>query len=1639
MSGLHEILEEFRDAALSKRDLGDRFERLFAGFLVTEPIFKERFSNVWLWSEWPGRGKKTDTGIDLVAEERYGGGYCAIQCKFFAPGRKIEKADLDSFFATSGKDPRFTSRIVVSTTDHWSKHAEDLLDDPKVQTQRIRLQDLDGSAIDWSQFSLKRPDKMKLRPRHSLRDHQKAALDQVLGGLRTADRGRLIMACGTGKTFTALRIAERFAAGARISKDSPPSHGRILFLVPSIALLGQALSEWSAHAEHPMVAFAVCSDTAVGKKVRKGEDTAEIRLHDLPFPATTDPKILAKQLGKLGDSKKLSVIFSTYQSLATIHEAQKRHGAPEFDLAICDEAHRTTGVTLAEDESHFVRIHDANYVRARKRLYMTATPRIYMDSAKTKAAEASAELASMDDPAIFGEELHRLGFGEAIEKELLSDYKVLVLAVDERYVSRTFQQELAAHSKKTGKAFDDLFSDYVKITGCWNGLGKRMAAGEDDLLGGDTAPMRRAVAFARSIAASKQVQDLFSRIVERYIEEAPDSQRGQLLRCEVDHVDGTMNALERARRLEWLKEETPPDSPACRILTNARCLSEGVDVPALDAVLFLNPRNSVVDVVQAVGRVMRRAEGKKYGYIVLPIGVPADTPPEQALQDNERYKVIWQVLQALRSHDERLEATINAIDLSGKSSGDPDGRISIIGVGAGPGEDLGDADPLPTPPTQILLPFPNLEAWRDAIFAKIVLRCGDRRYWESWAKDVAQIAQRQIEHIESLLASPKSPARGAFESFLTGLRTSLNPAVTAKEAVEMLAQHLITRPVFDALFEDYAFAEHNPVSQSMQKMLDVLDEHGLGREAASLEKFYESVRRRASQIHTPEARQRVIVELYDKFFRTAFPRMADRLGIVYTPVEIVDFILKSVDDTLRSEFRESLASQGVQVLDPFTGTGTFIVRLLQGGFVGGEDLPRKYAQELHANEIVLLAYYIAAVNIEAAYHDALAATGQPASYTPFEGIVLTDTFQLTEGKDAIDDPVFQSNNARARRQNAADIRVVVGNPPYSAQQESENDANKNLKYPALDERIRTTYATRSNAGLLKNLYDSYIRAIRWASDRVKERGIVCFVTNGSFIDANNMDGLRLTLAEEFSRVYVFNLRGNARTQGEQRRKEAGSVFGAGTRTPVAITLLVKNPDQPSDRRIRYHDIGDYLSREEKLATVRAAGSVSSLSWTELHPNKHGDWINVRDPAFAKFIPLGDKESDRGLRIFETYSQGVLTARDAWAYNFSAERLTANMAQMIESYNAAVEHYHKLVKGRPRAEWPAPEAVVDRDPRKISWSSTLLPNVGRGRRAVFSAKAVTPALYRPFQKQWLYFDPMMNDRLAQWTAFCPDPRALNRFISATGIGASKDFSALVSDVPPNYHALDTGQHFPLYYYEDAPANSSGNLFDGTGSSRWTRRDAITDDALALFRSTYAATNGAAIGKEDLFYYVYGVLHSSEYKSRFEADLKKQIPRIPLAKDFWSFSKAGRELAHWHLNYETVEPYPLQATGHLELGGTSDLYRVQRMTWARKRVDGKLVDDKTTLVYNSKIGLSGIPRETFEYVVNGKPAIEWVLERYQVTVDKDSGIVNDPNDWATEHGDPEYIFNLVRRVVRVSVETVRIVKELPALEELPGPLG
>jgi predicted helicase len=913
-----------------------------------------------------------------------------------------------------------------------------------------------------------------------------------------------------------------------------------------------------------------------------------------------------------------------------------------------------------------------------------------------------------------------------------------------------------------------------------------------------------------------------------------------------------------------------------------------------------------------------------------------------------------------------------------------------------------------------LVPIEDIE---QAVYAAIPKKLGDREYWSEWAKDVARIAERLEARIRDLLT--KREAERAFNAYLKGLRKNINPSISEEEAIDMLVQHVITRPVFDALFEGHAFTRDNPISQAMQRIIDVLDKHEVDAEVEGLEKFYDNVRERVSLAKSDKSRQDVIKNLYDTFFNNAFPKMAERLGIVYTPVEAVDFIVHSVDAALRRHFKASISDRGVQIIDPFTGTGTFLVRLLQSGLIRPEDLLHKYQHELHANEIVLLAYYIAAVNIESAFH---AKAGQ---YLPFEGIVLTDTFQINESDQGdIEGGFSKENTERVERQKRQPIRVVMGNPPYSVGQENANDNNQNQKYPRLDDRIAKTYAAQSTATNKNSLYASEIKALRWASDRIQNEGVVAFVTNGSFIDGNTADGLRKCLTQEFSHLYVFNLRGNARTQGEQRRMEAGNVFDAGSRNTVAIVVLVKDPAHQGECVLNYHDIGDYLDREEKLARIAEFGSIEAVPWQRLQPNEAGDWINQRNPEFEGFVALGDKGDKDATTIFETYSGGVKTNRDDWVYNFSRQALEANMRRMIDNYNAEVDRYAAACAGQPQKT--NVDDVVDSDPRRIKWSRGLKADAERGKKYVFEPDSVVPSMYRPFTKAWAYFNRRFNDMVYQMPRLFPTPRHPNLAISVTGAGVNKDFTALIVDAIPDVQLLANGQCFPLYVYEKATDGGPryGELFGAEqaqpDADGYVRRDAITDAALADYRAAYG---DESITKEDLFYHVYGVLHAPDYRAKFAADLRKMLPRIPrpaTAEDFWAFSKAGRELARLHLNYETIEPYPLQEV----ITSTVEDWRVVKMRYPSKT-------DKTQIIYNGHLTLKGIPPEALEYVVNGKPAIEWVMERYQLTTDKDSGIRNDPNDWCAEHGNPRYIVDLVKRVVRVSVETVRIVNGLPSL--------
>lgn len=1578
---IHHILDELAGAATDNRDKGGKFERLIKAYFLADPLYVSRFSDVWLWNEWPDRKGKADTGIDLVAKERDTGALVAIQCKFYAPSYTLQKGDIDSFFTASGKSP-FASRLIVSTTDKWSKHAEDALEAQQIPCARLRVADLEDSAVDWSKFSLAKPDHVVLRTKKKPFKHQQAALKAVRDGFQKHERGKLIMACGTGKTLTSLKIVEQ----------ETPSDGLVLFLVPSISLLSQTLKEWTAQATNEIRAFAVCSDTKVG---RHSEDIA---VHDLAFPATTDAKRLGHALAARpkGDTRR-TVIFSTYQSIDVISQAQKKHGVGEFDLIVCDEAHRTTGVTLVDDdESAFVRVHKNEFLAAKRRLYMTATPKIYADESKTKADEAGAEIASMDDEALFGPEFHRLGFGDAVAQGLLADYKVMVLAVDEKSVTATFQSQLADKNKELN------LDDVVKIVGCWNGLSKRLAAVEGDNTAQlDPHPMRRAVAFAKDIKASKHLAQLFPEVVDQYIDGHNDE---DLLRCEVEHVDGTYNVLLRNQKLDWLKEDTKGNT--CRILSNARCLSEGVDVPALDAVLFLNPRDSVVDVVQSVGRVMRRAEGKEYGYIILPIGVPADLTPEEALKDNKKYKVVWQVLQALRAHDDRFNALVNKIELNKDPGG---GKINVIGVGGGKPGTEGEGKGGGQVGQQMGFAFPHLDEWRNAIFAKIVQKVGTRKYLEQWAGRVADIAQRHIDRITLLLTDPESKASKAFDKFLKGLHKNINPSITKEDAIEMLAQHLITKPVFEALFENYKFSQSNPVSVSMDKVLKVLDSQALGKETESLDKFYSDVRMRVQGVDNAAGKQRVITELYDKFFKIAFKKMTDRLGIVYTPVPVVDFIIKSADEALRKEFGQGLADEGVHILDPFTGTGTFLVRLLQSGLIPPEAAKRKFKGELHANEIVLLAYYIAAINIEESYHDL---TG--GDYTPFEGIVLTDTFQLGEGEGQFEE-MLPENSARAKKQKSKKIRVVLGNPPYAEGQDDGNDNNQNLDYPRLDSRIAETYAKHSSSKLKNSLYNSYVRAFRWASDRIGEEGVVAFVTGGGWVDGNSMDGIRASLESEFSSIYLFNLRGNARTSGELRQREAGNVFASGSRSSIAITMLVRKKGHQGAANIYYHDIGDYLSADQKLQEIQRLGSVGGIEWVKLTPNEHHDWINQRSEGYQKLLPLSDEKGG----LFTLRSSGVKTNRDAWVYNFDRSIVAKSMGRLIDTYNMEMKKHGAAAKAKGKDAQDYAAAVIEKDPTKIKWTREVIADLVRQREYEFDGACLRTATYRPFVKQWMYFNDRLNNCVYQMPQIFPTEDSENYVIQVTGPGSAKEFSALVHRNVPDLEVVSKGNCYPLYVYDmDGEADLLTEPGGGTG-----RRDAISDDGLATFRKVY---QDDSITKKDIFYYVYGVLHSPEFRKEYALDLRKVLPRIPFAGDFWAFSNGGKALAELHLDYEKVEPYPLvEQSGQLKLDPGADT-KVVQMRFAKR---GKQ-EDKSTLIVNSHLTLSGLPQDTQDYIVNGKPAIEWVIERFARDTDRASGIVNDPNTWSD---DPAYIVNLIKRVVRVSVETMKIVRGLPPLNE------
>ena len=1322
------------------------------------------------------------------------------------------------------------------------------------------------------------------------------------------------MACGTGKTYTSLKIAEMLAKNAQ---ETVGKAGATLCMVPSLALMQQSVREWKGDAERDFLAFSACSDTKIGRISTK-DDRIQTNLSDLEFPATTDPEKLAEEVSNAMEQSPETplVVFSTYQSVEVISQAQRDHGMPGFGFIICDEAHRTTG----SEDSLFTKIHDDNFVRGERRLYMTATPRIYIENKEEKKKgintnrEGRTTLASMDDTNLYGPEIFSLGFSDAVNRNLLSDYKVIVLKIDEGIVAKGTDRVLS----EVGS--DIRLNDAALMVGC-----RRALSGEDQGI----PEMKTALAFCSGINDSKRFAKGFVEIVEEF---AGRSGNPGDFRVESDHMDGSFNAEKRSRLLDWLRERDR-EPHTCRVLSNARCLSEGVDVPALDAVMFLHPRKSQIDVVQAVGRVMRKAAGKKSGYVILPVVVPSGVPDDLALSHKAGTKVIWQVLNALRSHDRRMEQEIAAMDIEGKFSSRfivVDGTATVVSAPPGSGRAS-----TKHPSGSVLTDDPNISkikrsrpeeerseqgtldfGFAEGLRAKIVKKCGTRTYWEDWGKNIERVGQQHVARINAILLAKDTPARKAFESFLAEVRDDLNPQITEEDAVGMLAQHMITGPIFDLLFGRSGFTTGNNVCKAMERTLELLKMRNLETEIQALEGFYDSVRQRVEGIESLKGRQTLIKDLYERFFKNAFARTANMLGIVFTPVQTVDFMIHSVERILQKEFGRSLADPNVNILDPFTGTGTFITRLLQSGILGS-SLQSKYCNEIHANEITLLAYYIACVNIESVFNELMQERdpGKALAWQEFSGAALTDSFNMFEQDRDMIANLLPDNSGRRTRQKRKPIRVIVGNPPWSAGQKRANDNAQNISYPNLEGRIRETYVKESSATLNRHLYDSYFKAFRWAGDRLHENGntegVIAFITNGSWLENNVAKGFRKCLLQEFDSVYVVNLRGNQRVPGEGGKAEGDSIFEI--MTPCAITLLVwrkqKENSPPRQGRIFYWQMPDGLKRKDKLAILeKAAEDPDEIECREIFPDRKGNWVNQGNDNFDNHLPVETPKRKTAKAelvveslpaVFSQYSAGIISGRNAFNTGFSRKEVAEKVESCLDFMRSEADRYAQSGKISPIRDF------VRYDSSRISWDRKTLRDAQKGEIPEFHPESIRQTTYRPFNKRWHYCDLKFNNSLYQLPRAFPNSAISNPSILTPAKGNLGDFCVLAVDRMYDLHTFPAGtQGFPLNWHKK-PTSSKAHLFPQTAIP--TSAKNITDAVLQRFHQEFPKYK---ITPENVFHYTYGVLNSRQYREFYKNNLTKSLPRIPIPQNrdvFHEFAHKGQNLFQIHLDYENATPW------------------------------------------------------------------------------------------------------------------------------------
>ncbi|GAA8361050.1 DEAD/DEAH box helicase family protein [Helicobacter pylori] len=1241
---------------------------------------------------------------------------------------------------------------------------------------------------------------------------------------------------------------------------------------------------------------------------------------------------------------------------------------------------------------------------------MTATPKVYSESSKAKAKESDNVIYSMDDAQTFDEEIYTLNFERAIALDLLTDYKVIILAVRSENLSgvtnsvnKKISQLEAKGTKLDKKLINNEF--VCKIVGTHKGLAKQDVIALDDenkedndlKNKADTFVSQRAISFCKSIQTSKNIKDSFETIMECYDEELK-KKSFKNLKISIDHVDGTMNCKQRLDKLENLNQFEPN---TCKVLSNARCLSEGVDVPALDSVIFFDGKSAMVDIIQAVGRVMRKAKNKKRGYIILPIALrESEIQNLDEAVNNTNFQNIWKVLKALRSHDSSLvdeaifKEKIKIFGSDDTSHPDDEEELQKDKTEQSPND--------PKQAQKTLFDAILLQDLANAVYNVMPTKLGDRNYWENFAKKTGNIARTLNERLKELFG--KNPE--IFDNFLTSLRGNIHQNIKEEEALDMIISHVITKPIFDAIFGDNI---QNPIAKALDKMVLKLSDLGLEGETKDLKNLYESVKTEAARAKSQKSQQELIKNLYNTFFKEAFRKQSEKLGIVYTPIEVVDFILRATNGILKKHFNTDFNDKNITIFDPFTGTGSFIARLLskENNLISDEALKEKFQNHLFAFDIVLLSYYIALINITQA------AQNRDSSLKNFKNIALTDSLDYLEEKsDKGVIPGFEYLFADLKenkeiKTTLADqkIQVIIGNPPYSSGAKSENDNNQNLKHPKLEKLVYETYGKNSTAKVGKTTRDTLIQSIRMASDLLKDKGVVGFVVNGSFIDSKSADGFRKCVAKDFAHLYALNLRGNARTSGETFKKEGGKIFDSGSRATVAVIFFVKDTNAPN-HTIFYYEVEDYLTREAKLNSLAGFENLDSVPFKEITPNDKGDWINQRNDDFEKLIPLKRDKKLQNDSIFDINSNGVATNRDPWVYNFSPKNLKQSVQICIDTYNADLKRFNEVfreafkqrakgIKSADRYKHLNNQEITT-DKTKIAWVQNLKTQLIKGKKLDdFSQEKISVSLYRPFNKQYFYYERELAWSFYSMKKIFPDKSARNVVINTSSM-ASRNFSCLIANEITDIQTMANTQAYPLYYYDDL-----GN-----------RSYAISGYALNLFRRHYKDN---AITEEEIFYYIYAIFHHKGYLEKYKNSLAKETPRIALSEDFKELSILGKELAKLHLNYESGEMHESVKHNLLESAGMEGYYDVVQMKKDKK-------GDR--IIYNNHITITQIPKKAFDYVINGKSAIDWVIERYSITTDKDSLIENNPNHYAGG----KYVFELLCRVITLSVKSVDLIEKI-----------